>query len=157
MSNNSSNRDDNINNEYIEPEQLFEKILSDDPKPPKTYRCGLDDSPCMTELFKFCMHFFHTASVRLYGDQNGAVDVSSWTQDNIALINEYFMSLSYRFNVSIIDPANDPNNLLRYYNELRYNRPNIENEIDLQLNQMYYILRIHKTGLYYIVSFDALL
>jgi hypothetical protein len=102
------------------------------------------------------MHFFHTASVRLYADELGRVDVSTWTPDNLKLIGDYFESLGYKLNVSILDPANDANNMLGYYYALRYNRPGVETEKDLKLNQLYYLLKINKTGFYYVLSFDIL-
>lgn len=142
------------NEEIIGPEELFAKILSASPKPKNTYGCGLEDGASITELFQFCMHFFHTASVRLYGDSAGRVDVSSWTPENIKLISDYFESLGYKITVSIIDPTNDPNNMLGHYYTLRYNRPGVETEDNLMLNQLYYLLKINKTGMYYILSFD---
>lgn len=144
------------NDEIIEPEELFNKILSVPPKSKKTYGCGLEDGTSVSELFQFCMHFFHTASVRLYGDDYGKVDISTWTQGNINLIDDYFQSIGYKINVSIIDPANDPNNSLGYYYTLRYNRPCVETEDNLLLNQLYYLLKINKTGMYYVMSFDIL-
>lgn len=144
------------NEEIIGPEELFNKILSAPPKTKNTYGCGLEDGASVCELFQFCMHFFHTASVRLYGDDSGKVDISTWTQDNLKLIGDYFQSLGYKINVSIIEPSNDPNNLLGHYYTLRYNRPGVETEDDLQLNQLYYLLKINKTGMYYVLSFEIL-
>ena len=145
-----------MSEEVIGPEELFAKILELPPKSKNTYGCGLEDGTSVSELFQFCMHFFHTASVRLYGDDNDRVDVSTWTPDNLKLIGDYFESLGYKITVSIIDPANDPNNMLGHYYTLRYNRPGVETEDDLQLNQLYYLLKINKTGMYYILSFDIL-
>lgn len=145
-----------MSEEIIGPEELFAKILSKPPKSPKTYGCGLEDGASVCELFQFCMHFFHTASVQLYGDNSGRVDVSTWGPDNLKLISDYFESLGYKINVSIIDPANDSNNMLGHYYVLRYNRPGVETEDDLCLNQLYYLLKINKTDMYYILSFDIL-
>jgi hypothetical protein len=142
--------------ELIGPEELFNKILSTPPKPKNTYGCGLEEGSSILELFQFCMHFFHTASVKFYGDNNGNVDVSNWTQDNLKLISDYFESLGYKLTVSIIDPTNDTNNMLGHYYTLRYNRPGVETEEKLMLNQLYYLLKINKTGMYYILSFDIL-
>lgn len=141
--------------EIIDSEELFNKILSAPPKPKNTYGCGLEDGS-ICELFQFCMHFFHTASVRLYGDDSGRVDVSIWTQDNLKLIGDYFESLGYKINVSVIDPINDTNNMLGHYYALRYNRPGVDTEDNLKLNQLYYLLKINKTGIYYVLSFDIL-
>ena len=145
-----------MSEEVIGPEELFAKILASHPKSKNTYGCGLEDGTSVSELFQFCMHFFHTASINLYGDDEGRVDVSTWTPDNLKLIADYFESLGYKITVSIIDPANDPNNMLGHYYTLRYNRPGVETEDDLQLNQLYYLLKINKTGMYYILSFDIL-
>ena len=142
--------------EIIGPEELFNKILSAPPKPSNTYGCGLEEGTSITELFQFCMHFFHTASVKLYGDSDRKVDVSTWSQDNLNLIGDYFQSLGYKLNVSIIDPNNDTNNMLGHYYTLRYNRPGVETEEKLMLNELYYLLKINKTGMYYILSFDIL-
>jgi len=140
--------------EIIGPEELFARILSEPPNPINTYGCGLENGTSVCELFQFCMHFFHTASVRLYGDSEGRVDISTWTPTNLKLISDYFNSIGYKINVSIIDPANDTNNMLGYYYSLRYNRPGVETEDNLILNQLYYLLKINKTGMYYILSFD---
>lgn len=145
-----------MSEEIIGPEELFAKILSKPPKPAKTYGCGLEDGTSVCELFQFCMHFFHTASIKLYGDDAGRVDVSAWGPGNLKLIGDYFESLGYKITVSIIDPANDTNNMLDHYYALRYNRPGVETEDDLKLNQLYYLLKINKTGMYYILSFDIL-
>ena len=142
--------------ELISPEELFAKILELPPKPKNTYGCGLENGESVSELFQFCMHFFHTASVRLYGDDADRVDVSTWTPDNLKLIADYFESLGYKIIVSIIDPVNDTNNMLGHYYALRYNRPGVETEDDLTLNQLYYLLKINKTGIYYVLSFDIL-
>lgn len=141
----------------IDSGDLFVRILGDVPKPLGTYRFQIGDvDGNILALFEFCMDFFHTASKHLYGDSDGTVDITRWDYSNIEVLRNYFRSMCINFNVRIIDPGNDVNNELVYYYKRRYDRTELVNETNVILSDLYYILKINKTGMYYILSYDII-
>lgn len=141
----------------IDSGDLFVRILDDVPKQLGTYRFQIGDvDGNILDLFEFCMDFFHTASKHLYGDSDGTVDITRWDYSNIEVLRNYFRSMCINFNVRIIDPGNDVNNELVYYYKRRYDRPELVNETNVLLSDLYYILKINKTGMYYILSYDII-
>jgi len=133
----------------IDIDELIEKVISNPPSPPKTYLLQFEDIHNAKGLFEFCMEVFTKLSKRKYGDASGKVNIASWTPQTLTLINEYFMSMGFKFNVHILEP-NDPN--MAIYNSLKYGTINITPRT--QLSNIVYMLTTPVKV--YVIYFDYL-
>lgn len=128
-------------------EDLIEKIINNPPQPPKSHNLVFEDFDGVKNIFEFCMEVFTKLSVAKFGNSEGKVDVSKWTDNTIALISEYFASFGFKLNIIITEP-NDPN--MSIYNSMCHNT--ICYTPSTHLNTILYIFK--QSSRAYIISFD---
>lgn len=133
--------------EHINIEDLIKKIINNPPSPPKAHNLVFEDFEGVKHIFEFCMEVFTKLSIAKFGNANGKVDISKWTDKTILLIGEYFASFGFKFNVIITVP-NDPN--MSIYNSMCHDK--ITYNPDTHLSSILYMLKQRDSV--YIISFD---
>jgi hypothetical protein len=136
--------------ENINIEDLIEKIINNAPSPVKTYNLVFEDFNGVKNIFEFCMEVFTKLSVTRFGNADGKVDISTWTDNTIQTIADYFASFGFRFNIIITKP-DDPN--MHIYNSMRHDVITITPET--HLSSIMYMLKLPSRV--YLISFDYII
>jgi hypothetical protein len=131
--------------EDIDINDLYEKIISQPVKPPCSYNLILEDIQTTNGVFEFCMEFFQKLCIRYWGNENGKVNIANMTAADLELIKRYYNSFNMEFMLKIVDRTSSDYTF--------YRRRHYEKDVNYtKLSDIYYVMNVGSMG--YIVSFD---
>lgn len=141
-----------MNVNTIEIDELIQTLITNKPKKENEIQLQFIDDIGVKELFEFCMELFNELCKYKYGDPNGKVDISTWTESTINTIKLYYLSFGMNINIMFLEPTRQNYNKIKFYESRKYSNYPITH--NTKLNDLYYVMFHQFTNRYYIINFE---
>ena len=135
-----------MSQQTIQSNNFIEYVFKNDPKPIKSINLEFETDN-LKELFENLLDIFTQGMKIHYGNDNGTVDLSALTKDNIINFNKYFNSFGINL---LIDIEYKPIISRFNYQQIKYTNINITRDTKLSELKLPFL----SNGIVYIISFD---
>ena len=109
----------------MEVDDLVNVLLLKEPNPPNSIDLDFTEQIDLIDLFEFLLAFFTEGTKKLFGDENGTVNLPSLTDSNLILLNKYYKSFGFQFYIDTKQYNLLSSREIKEINDNKYNKINI--------------------------------
>tara|TARA_B100001057_G_C22792656_1_gene928227 strand:+ start:1160 stop:1591 length:432 start_codon:yes stop_codon:yes gene_type:complete len=134
----------------MEVDDLVNVLLLKEPNPPNSIDLDFTEQIDLIDLFEFLLAFFTEGTKKLFGDENGTVNLPSLTDSNLILLNKYYKSFGFQFYIDTKQYNLLSSREIKEINDNKYNKINILPSTPLK--KLKFSIKIKEY--IYIINFD---
>lgn len=124
-------------------EELLEQLINTSPGNKNEFRLEFEDEITLKNLFELLLNFFTNICKLYFGDHNGIVNINHMTDNDLSLVNNYFYSIGFKYNLQNYNYNQTSLQQINYLQNNKYSNYTITSST--RLDELFFVLKCNDT------------